>query len=108
MIVAKRPPNWEPFRKASGFGGVIRGRVGTGPACAALALVEPVAVAVHFQDMDVVGMRGGIHRHFRTGNGTTESPTPGEVHDAAVEAAETDATTRALVTFGSSFGLSSL
>jgi transposase len=25
MIVAKRPPNWGPFRKASGFGGVIRG-----------------------------------------------------------------------------------
>jgi hypothetical protein len=27
MIVAKRPPNWGPFRQASGFGGVIRGRV---------------------------------------------------------------------------------
>jgi len=27
MIVAKRPPNWGAFRKASGFGGVIRGRV---------------------------------------------------------------------------------
>jgi hypothetical protein len=27
MIVVKRPPNWGPFRKASGFGGVIRGRV---------------------------------------------------------------------------------
>ena len=27
MMLAKRPPNWGPFRKASGLGGVIRRRV---------------------------------------------------------------------------------
>lgn len=45
---------------------------------------------------------------IREGHGTGEShgPHPGEVHDKAIKAAETDATKRALATFGKPFGLS--
>ena len=44
----------------------------------------------------------------REGHGTGEgrAPTPGEVHDTALKGAETDATKRALATFGKPFGLS--
>jgi hypothetical protein len=44
----------------------------------------------------------------REGHGTGEShgTHPGEVHDKAIKAAETDATKRALATFGKPFGLS--
>ena len=43
----------------------------------------------------------------REGHGTGEGrgPSPGEVHDVALKAAETDATKRALATFGRPFGL---
>ena len=43
----------------------------------------------------------------REGHGTGEGrgPSPGEVHDIALKAAETDATKRALATFGRPFGL---
>jgi DNA recombination protein Rad52 len=43
----------------------------------------------------------------REGHGTGEGRgnTPGEVHDTALKAAETDATKRALATFGTPFGL---
>jgi hypothetical protein len=43
----------------------------------------------------------------REGHGTSEArgDSIGEVHDAALKAAETDATKRALITFGSPFGL---
>jgi len=43
----------------------------------------------------------------REGHGTGEGrgATPGEVHDTALKAAETDATKRALATFGKPFGL---
>ena len=43
----------------------------------------------------------------REGHGTGEGrgSSPGEVHDVALKAAETDATKRALATFGSPFGL---
>lgn len=45
---------------------------------------------------------------IREGHGTGESQGthPGEVHDKAIKAAETDATKRALATFGKPFGLS--
>jgi hypothetical protein len=45
---------------------------------------------------------------IREGHGTGEShgAHPGEVHDKAIKAAETDATKRALATFGKPFGLS--
>lgn len=45
---------------------------------------------------------------IREGHGTGEAQGshPGEVHDKAVKAAETDATKRALATFGKPFGLS--
>ena len=39
------------------------------------------------------------------GSGEGRGPTPGEVHDTALKAAETDATKRALATFGRPFGL---
>jgi recombination DNA repair RAD52 pathway protein len=44
---------------------------------------------------------------LREGHGTGEgrSNSPGEVHDMALKAAETDATKRALATFGKPFGL---
>lgn len=44
---------------------------------------------------------------IREGHGTGEGrgPSPGEVHDLAFKAAETDATKRALATFGKPFGL---
>ena len=41
-----------------------------------------------------------------TGTGEGKGPTPGEAHDSAAKRAETDATKRALVTFGAAFGLS--
>src|SRR6478736_4461150 len=43
----------------------------------------------------------------REGHGTAEGrgTSPGEVHDVALKAAETDATKRALATFGRPFGL---
>lgn len=44
---------------------------------------------------------------IREGHGTGESrgASPGEAHDTALKAAETDATKRALITFGKPFGL---
>src|SRR3954447_3064643 len=44
---------------------------------------------------------------IREGHGTAEGrgSSPGEAHDTALKAAETDATKRALVTFGRPFGL---
>src|SRR4029434_7108845 len=44
---------------------------------------------------------------IREGHGTGESraASPGDVHDVALKAAETDATKRALATFGRPFGL---
>ena len=44
---------------------------------------------------------------IREGHGTGEGrgTSPGEVHDIALKAAETDATKRALATFGRPFGL---
>jgi recombination DNA repair RAD52 pathway protein len=44
---------------------------------------------------------------FREGHGSGEGrgTSPGETHDIAVKAAETDATKRALATFGKPFGL---
>ena len=39
------------------------------------------------------------------GSGEGRGTSPGEVHDIALKAAETDATKRALATFGKPFGL---
>jgi hypothetical protein len=39
------------------------------------------------------------------GSGSAKAPTPGEAHELALKAAETDATKRALATFGNPFGL---
>ena len=41
-----------------------------------------------------------------TGSGEADTPSPGQAHEFALKAAETDATKRALITFGNAFGLS--
>src|SRR5262249_57510970 len=57
------------------------------------------------------GVRVTVHADgatiIREGHGTGEGrgTSPGEVHDIALKAAETDATKRALATFGKPFGL---
>ena len=59
--------------------------------------VARVRVTVHADGVVIV----------REGHGTAEGrgTSPGEVHDVALKAAETDATKRALATFGRRFGL---
>jgi hypothetical protein len=59
--------------------------------------VAKVRITVHADGATVV----------REGHGTGEGrgASPGEVHDIALKAAETDATKRALITFGKPFGL---
>ena len=59
----------------------------------------------------IAKVRITVHAHrvtiVRDGHGTGEGrgSSPGEVHDIALKAAETDATKRALATFGKPFGL---
>jgi len=54
-----------------------------------------------------VSVRAGDTTIVREGSGTGEgkAPTPGQAHDLALKGAETDATKRALATFGNPFGL---
>jgi hypothetical protein len=54
-----------------------------------------------------VSVRAGDIKIVREGSGTGEgkAPTPGQAHDLALKGAETDATKRALATFGNPFGL---
>ena len=54
-----------------------------------------------------VTVRAGETTIIREGSGTGEgrAPTPGEAHELALKGAETDATKRALATFGNPFGL---
>ena len=55
-----------------------------------------------------ITVRAGETRIVREGCGVGESSalSPGQAHDFAAKAAETDATKRALMTFGNAFGLS--
>jgi hypothetical protein len=55
-----------------------------------------------------ISVRAGGAVVLREGQGSAEAvaPTPGQAHERASKAAETDATKRALSTFGNSFGLS--
>jgi recombination DNA repair RAD52 pathway protein len=59
--------------------------------------IAKVRVTVHADGATII----------REGHGTGEGRgmSPGEVHDIALKAAETDATKRALTTFGKPFGL---
>lgn len=52
-------------------------------------------------------VRAGDVLVVREGSGTGEgrAPTPGQAHESALKSAETDATKRALATFGNAFGL---
>src|SRR6476620_987842 len=54
-----------------------------------------------------VSVRAGDIIIVREGSGTGEgaAPTPGQAHELALKSAETDATKRALATFGNPFGL---
>jgi DNA recombination protein Rad52 len=54
-----------------------------------------------------VSVRSGEGVIVREGSGTGEgkAPTPGQAHELALKGAETDATKRALATFGNPFGL---
>jgi recombination DNA repair RAD52 pathway protein len=54
-----------------------------------------------------VSVRAGDAMIVREGSGTGEgkAPTPGQAHELALKGAETDATKRALATFGNPFGL---
>jgi Rad52/22 family double-strand break repair protein len=54
-----------------------------------------------------VSVRAGDITIVRDGSGTGEgrAPTPGQAHELALKGAETDATKRALATFGNPFGL---
>ena len=54
-----------------------------------------------------ISVHAGGATIIREGHGTGEGrgTSPGEVHDTALKAAETDATKRALATFGKPFGL---
>jgi DNA recombination protein Rad52 len=54
-----------------------------------------------------ISVQAGGSTIIREGHGSGEGrgATPGEVHDTALKAAETDATKRALATFGKPFGL---
>ncbi len=53
-----------------------------------------------------VSVRAGDITIVREGSGTGEgtAPTPGQAHELALKGAETDATKRALATFGNPFG----
>jgi recombination DNA repair RAD52 pathway protein len=55
-----------------------------------------------------ITVRAGDLRILREGSGAGEATvlTPGAAHELALKAAETDATKRALATFGNAFGLS--
>src|ERR1019366_9439425 len=59
--------------------------------------IAPVRITVHAEGATII----------REGHGTGEGrgTSPGEVHDIALKAAETDATKQALATFGKPFGL---
>ena len=54
-----------------------------------------------------ITVRAGDMHIVREGSGTGEGvgPTPGQAHELALKSAETDATKRALATFGNPFGL---
>jgi Rad52/22 family double-strand break repair protein len=54
-----------------------------------------------------IRVRAGDVTIVREGSGTGEAraPTPGQAHEVALKSAETDATKRALATFGNPFGL---
>lgn len=60
--------------------------------------IAKVRVSVRADDKMIV--REGF------GTGEAHAPSPGEAHDKAIKTAETDATKRALATFGKPFGLS--
>jgi DNA recombination protein Rad52 len=63
----------------------------------AAAYIAKVRVSVRAGDITIV--REG------SGSGEAKAPTPGQAHELALKGAETDATKRALATFGNPFGL---
>jgi hypothetical protein len=70
---------------------------GAGGAYHEAAYTAKVRVSVRAGDITIV--REG------SGSGEAKAPTPGQAHELALKGAETDATKRALATFGNPFGL---
>jgi hypothetical protein len=70
---------------------------GAGGAYHEAAYIAKVRVSVRAGDITIV--REG------SGSGEAKAPTPGQAHELALKGAETDATKRALATFGNPFGL---
>jgi Rad52/22 family double-strand break repair protein len=70
------------------------------PACGA-------AKAGRLTQQPTLSVRAGDSVIVREGSGTGEgrASTPGQAHELALKGAETDATKRALATFGNPFGL---
>ena len=65
-----------------------------------------IFVAIYVAKVRITVQAGGtIVVREGHGSGEGRGPSPGEVHDIALKAAETDATKRALATFGKPFGL---
>ena len=73
--------------------------VWSGPSGAYHAAAYTVKTRVSVRARDITIVREG------SGTGEGKAPTPGQAHDLALKGAETDATKRALATFGNPFGL---
>ncbi len=75
--------------------------------CVSARSVEGHSAAAYVVRVRIT-VRAGDTQILREGCGSAEAfaPTPGQAHERAAKAAETDATKRALSTFGPSFGLS--
>src|SRR5690242_19035122 len=87
-----------------GFDGWSRETVET--RCVLAREIRGTFIAVYIAKVRISVQAAGT-TIIREGHGTGEGrgSSPGEVHDIALKAAETDATKRALATFGKPFGL---
>ena len=83
-----------------GIGGRLRATAcGAGPRGAYHGAAYTAKVRVSVRAGDITIVREG------SGTGEGKAPTPGQAHELALKGAETDATKRALATFGNPFGL---
>ena len=77
------------------------------PAVCSLGKIAAPFLAVYVAKVRITVQAGGSNRLFEKAMAPVKAAgrSPGEVHDIALKAAETDATKRALATFGKPFGL---
>src|SRR4029453_9298030 len=74
--------------------------------CVWSGLANPHYVAAHVAKVRIAVRAGAIViTREGCGSGSAKAATPGEAHELALKGAETDATKRALATFGNPFGL---